>query len=170
VPVEHRVHRALGRDPDVAGHPPHQEFADLARAPVRLVALGRHDQPLHRLGQLVGIAHRPARPVGEGLDPVALVAIEDLVAGLARDAELPTHIAHAFPMEAGHSVALLQAARQSRAKKTAHAAEQNRPGVGGARSASKAKSSLIRIVVCGSGRRAKSISSARSIYIMRIGP
>ena len=61
VAVEHRVHRALGRDPDIAGQPPHQELADLPGAPVRLVALGRHDQPLQRLGQLVGMSRTGRR-------------------------------------------------------------------------------------------------------------
>ncbi|NRQ14617.1 hypothetical protein BHMPCIPO_01857 [Ensifer sesbaniae] len=33
------------------------------------------------------------------LQAVVLIAIEDLVAGLARDAELPAHIAHAFALK-----------------------------------------------------------------------
>jgi len=45
-------------------------------------------------GWLVGIAHRPPRAIRQGLQPMLLVAIEDLVAGLARYAELPTQMAH----------------------------------------------------------------------------
>ena len=88
MPVQHSVDRALGRNPEIAGQPSQKQFADLAGAPMRLVPLGRDDQALELSRQLVGEAHRPARPVGQGLEPMLLVALEDLVAGLARDAEL----------------------------------------------------------------------------------
>jgi len=38
-------------------------------------------------------------PVRQGLQPVLLAAIEDLVAGLARDPERPTHLAHTFALQ-----------------------------------------------------------------------
>ena len=57
--VEHGVDGALGGNPHVAGEPAHQELADLARAPMRLLAFKPDDQALDRLRQLVGIAHRP---------------------------------------------------------------------------------------------------------------
>ena len=61
------------------------------------------DQALDLLGQLVGVAHRPARAVAQGLEPMLLVAIEDLVAGLAGDAELPAHIRHRLTVQqTGH--------------------------------------------------------------------
>ena len=80
--------RALGRNAHIAVQAADQELADLARAPVRLVALEADDQALDLRRQLVGVAHRPARAVAQGLEAVLLVAVEDLVAGLARDAEL----------------------------------------------------------------------------------
>src|SRR3546814_5191465 len=46
VAVQHGVDRALGWHPHVAGQPPHQQLADLARAPVRLVPLEVDDQAL----------------------------------------------------------------------------------------------------------------------------
>jgi hypothetical protein len=82
VAVEDRMNSAPGRDPDVAIEPPDEEFADLAGAPVRLLALEPHDQALDRLRQLVGVTHRTARPVAQGRKPVLLVMIENLVAGL----------------------------------------------------------------------------------------
>jgi hypothetical protein len=85
---------ALGRDPDITRQATHQELPDLAGAPMGLVPLEPDDRALHLVRQLVGIAHRPARAIGQGLQPVLLVAIEDLVAGLARYAELPTQMAH----------------------------------------------------------------------------
>lgn len=47
--------------------------------------LGCHDRPLDLIGQLVGVAHRPPRAVGERLQAIILVAVEDLVTGLARN-------------------------------------------------------------------------------------
>src|SRR6516165_9165221 len=99
VPVQDRVDRALGRNADVAGQPPHQELADLARSPMRLLLLESDDQAFDLRRQLVGVANRPPRAIRQGLEPMLLVAIEDLVAGLARDAELPAHIRHRLALQ-----------------------------------------------------------------------
>jgi hypothetical protein len=56
VTVEHRRHRAPGRDPHVAGQLAQQQLPDLSGAPMRLGALEIDDQPLDLLGQLVGVA------------------------------------------------------------------------------------------------------------------
>ena len=61
--IENGVDRAFGWNPDIASKPPDQEFADFARAPMRLVALETEDQAFDLLRQLVGIAHRPPRTV-----------------------------------------------------------------------------------------------------------
>jgi hypothetical protein len=88
VPVgEHGVDHALGRNADVAVQSADQELADLAGTPMRLVTLGCDDQALNLARRLVGVANRPARTVGQGLETVFLIALEDLVAGLARNAE-----------------------------------------------------------------------------------
>ena len=76
-----------------------QQFADLAGPPVRLVALGADDEGLELGWELVGVADRPARAVGEGTGALLAVAGEQLVAGFAGDAELPTDIRHALPVE-----------------------------------------------------------------------
>jgi len=68
-------------------------------APQCCFALALDDQPLDRPGQLVGVSNRPARAVGERLGYFLSVAVPDLVASLARDAELAAHTAHAFPVE-----------------------------------------------------------------------
>jgi hypothetical protein len=94
VPVEHGMDRALGRNADIAIQPPDQELADLAGAPMRLVALEADDQAFDLGRQLVGIAYRSARAIAERLEAVLFVAVEDLVAGLARDAELPADLGH----------------------------------------------------------------------------
>ena len=99
VAVEHRMHGAPGRQAHVAGKLANEQFADFARAPMRLVALEIDDQPLHLVRQLVGIAHRPARAIGERLEPLIPIAIEDLVAGLAGNAEIAAHLAHALAVE-----------------------------------------------------------------------
>jgi len=94
VTVENGVDGAPGWHADVAVEPPHQQLAQLARAPMRLVLLQADDQALHLRRQLVGVAHRPPRAVGQGFQPMLLVTVEDLVAGLARDAEVFAHLTH----------------------------------------------------------------------------
>jgi hypothetical protein len=63
VAIENRMDGALGRNPDIAIEPPDQEFADLARAPVRLLGFQGDNQALDLLRQLVGVADRSTRPV-----------------------------------------------------------------------------------------------------------
>ena len=99
VAIEHRMNGALGGNPDVAVEPAHQQFANLAGAPVRLLALQPDDQGLELLRELVGVADRPPGAVAQRLQPVLLVAVENLVAGLAGDAELPAHLGHGFPIQ-----------------------------------------------------------------------
>src|SRR5262249_59468812 len=84
---------------DLCGVRSAQEFADYARAPMRLSLLEPNDQALHRLRQVVGVAHRPARAIAQRLEPVLLVTIEDFVAGLARDPELATDVRHRLAVQ-----------------------------------------------------------------------
>ena len=97
--VEDRMDGAFSRNPDITVEPPDQQFADLARSPVRLLGLEADNQALDLLRQLVGIAHRPPRAIAQRLKPVLLVAIENLVAGLAGYPELPAHVRHGFPVQ-----------------------------------------------------------------------
>src|ERR1700730_12763320 len=90
VPGAHGVDRALCPNADVAVQSADQELADLAGTPMGLVALGRVDQALDLPRQLVGVADRPGRAIGQGLETVFLVALENLVAGLGRNAERAT--------------------------------------------------------------------------------
>ena len=85
--MQNGVGDALGRNTHIAVQAADEQFADLARAPMRLLALERDDQALDLQGQLIGIAHWAARTVAQRFDTVIFVAGEDLVAGLARDAE-----------------------------------------------------------------------------------
>jgi hypothetical protein len=85
---------ASGGNAHVAGKPSDQELADLASAPMRLVALEGQDEAFDLLRELVGIAHRPPRPVVQSLDAVFLVAVEDFVTGLTRDAERTADLRH----------------------------------------------------------------------------
>jgi hypothetical protein len=71
----------------------------LCAPPVRLLALEPDDQAFDLLWELVGIAHRPAGPIAQGGQPALLVTIENLVAGLAGDAELPAHLGHGLPVQ-----------------------------------------------------------------------
>src|SRR5580700_8896906 len=99
VAVEHRVDGAFGGNLDVAIEPAHQQLADLAGAPVRLLALQSDDQGLDLLRELVGVTDRPPGTVAQGFKPVLPVAVENLVAGLARYAELPADLSHGLPIQ-----------------------------------------------------------------------
>src|SRR5215475_11472165 len=99
VPIEHRVDGALGRNPNIAIEAPNQELADLARAPMWLRGFELDNQGLDLSRQLVGIAYRAFGAVTQRLKPVLLVTVKDLVAGLARNAELPAHIRHRLPVQ-----------------------------------------------------------------------
>jgi hypothetical protein len=106
--IEDGVDGADRRHPHVAGQAAEQEFADLARTPVRLAAFEINNQALDLPRQLVGIAHRSARAVGRRLQSMFLIPIEDLIAGLARDAELPAQMAHLLALQqAGHETQAL---------------------------------------------------------------
>jgi len=90
---------AFGRNPDIAIEPPHQELADLARAPVRLLGLEADDQALQLFRKLIGVAHRSARPIAQRRQPMLPVTVENLVAGLAGYAEFPANIRHGLPVQ-----------------------------------------------------------------------
>jgi hypothetical protein len=79
--------------------PAHQRLADLAGAPVRLLVLQPDNQGLELLRELVGVAYWPPGAVAQRFQPVLLVAVENLVAGLAGYAELPADLGHGFPVQ-----------------------------------------------------------------------
>jgi len=81
--------RAFGRNPDIAVKTPEEELADLACAPVGLLSLQADNQGLDLGWQLIGVADRPPGAVAQRFEAVLLVAVENLVAGLAGDPELP---------------------------------------------------------------------------------
>jgi hypothetical protein len=66
---------------------------------MRLVALGADDQAFDLLWQLVRIPHGPAGAIIQGLLAVLFVAIEDLVAGFARDAEVAAQGRHGLTLQ-----------------------------------------------------------------------
>src|SRR5262249_18557625 len=63
------------------------------------VLLEAHDLGLDLERQLVSVAIRPARAVGEPVKAGLVVAPEDLVSGLARDAELAAQPCHFLPVQ-----------------------------------------------------------------------
>jgi hypothetical protein len=99
VAVQHGVDGALGRHANVLIEPTHQELADLARTPMRLLPLAGEDQRLDLWGKLVGVSNRAAASVVQGLEAAFLVPPENLVARLAGDAELATDIGHRFAVQ-----------------------------------------------------------------------
>src|SRR5690349_10741392 len=78
---------------------PPQLLADLRGAPARPLALEPNDQLLDLEGQLVGLPVGPARAIGQSLEPAVSIALENLVAGLARDFELAAQRRHLLAVE-----------------------------------------------------------------------
>src|SRR5262250_650506 len=79
---------AFGGKFDV-GEAAQQPLADFPSAPTGMLTLHVQDIVLHLKRELVGIAIGTSASVGEPVNAAFLIAIEDLVAGLARDPELP---------------------------------------------------------------------------------
>src|SRR5574338_1007076 len=99
VPVQNGMDGALCRNARVLVQAAHQELANLARAPMGFLALEVNDQAFDLRRQLVGVAHWPTRAIAQRLQPAVLIAIEDLVAGLARDSEFLANLCHRIAVE-----------------------------------------------------------------------
>src|SRR6267143_4961637 len=97
--IEHGVDGAAGGNLNLTGKATQQAFADLACAPVRLLAFEVHNGGLHLLGQLVAVTPGSARTVGQRFQTGFFVAVKDLVTGLARDSELSTESRHLLPVQ-----------------------------------------------------------------------
>src|SRR6202158_357109 len=96
---------AFGRDLDLR-EPADQALTDLTSTPAGVLALHVQDIVLHLKGQLMGIAIRTSASVRQPLNSALLVAIEDLVAGLAGNAELPAEFRHKFKSFVHHRTLL----------------------------------------------------------------
>ena len=83
----------FGRNGD-AGEPAGQTLSDLASTPTGVLMLHVQDVVLHLEREVIGVAIGTTAAVGQPLHPTFLVAIKDLVAGLAGDPELPAQFRH----------------------------------------------------------------------------
>jgi hypothetical protein len=84
---------AFGGDLDT-GESPDQALPDFTGAPGGVLTLNVEDIVLHLKGKLMGIATGTSAPIRQPLNPAFLVAIEDLVASLARNPELSAGFCH----------------------------------------------------------------------------
>jgi hypothetical protein len=91
--IEHGMDGAFGGEFDVR-EAAQQPLADLASAPAGMLILHVQDIVLHLKRELVGVAIRTTAAIGESLHPALLIAIEDLVAGFARNPEFPAQLRH----------------------------------------------------------------------------
>ena len=80
--VQNRMYRADRRGMDIRIKPC-QPFPYLRRSPVRELLLAAHDQRLDLNREPVGMSVGPPRAIGQPLQTAAVIAFEDLVAGLA---------------------------------------------------------------------------------------
>src|SRR5436309_7884823 len=76
-----------------------QPLADLASTPAGMLVLHIENVVLHLKRELVSIAIRTTATIGETLHTALLVAVEDLVAGLAGNAELAAQLRHRLTSE-----------------------------------------------------------------------
>src|SRR5688572_1051241 len=98
VTIEHGVDRADGWQV-WAGELLPELFADLGRAPARILPLQAYDRGFKRRRQPIRLPVRAVAPIAEGLDPAVFVAVKDFVAGLARNPELGAQRRHLFALE-----------------------------------------------------------------------
>src|SRR6266540_4077220 len=96
--IEHRVHGADRRNRDVAMEPP-ELLADLGCTPARSLTLELNDQLLDLERKLVSLPIRSSTAIGQSFKPAILVALEDLVAGLARNIKLAAQRRHFLAIE-----------------------------------------------------------------------
>src|SRR5688572_22900362 len=98
VTIEHGVDRADGWQV-WAGELLPELFADLGRAPARILPLQAHDRGFDRRRQPIRLPVRAVAPIAEGLHAAVLVAVEYLVAGLPRNPELGAQRRHLLALE-----------------------------------------------------------------------
>ena len=91
------MHGANGGRLDLTMQAP-QLLADLRCTPAGMLTLELDDQLLDLEGQLVGLPVGPTTAIGQPFE-AAVVALEDLVAGLARDIELAAQRRHLLPVQ-----------------------------------------------------------------------
>jgi hypothetical protein len=84
--IQNRMYRADRRGMDIRIKPS-QTFPYLRGSPMRSLLLASHDQRLNLNGELVGMPVGSPRAIRQPFHAATVVAIEDLVAGLPRDAE-----------------------------------------------------------------------------------
>src|SRR3981081_4955292 len=94
--VEYGMNRTGCRNLDGVWQLEQRAAADFLCTPIWLVALGGYDGRFDLLRQLVGVAERPPRAIGEALKAALLVSLEDFVTRLAGDAKLAAQGSHAF--------------------------------------------------------------------------
>src|SRR5439155_1453803 len=97
-PVEPRGHRTDRRQLHAWDLLP-EILPALGRAPARVLALQPDDRRLERRGQPIRLALRPPTAIGKRPEPAVFVALEDLIAGLERNAEGGAQRRHLLALE-----------------------------------------------------------------------
>src|SRR5215471_15850411 len=91
--IQDRMDRTFSRNCD-ARESAQQALSDFTGTPAGVLPLHVENIVLYLKRQLVRIVMGSTAAVGQPLHPTFLIAIEDLVTGLAGDAELPTQFRH----------------------------------------------------------------------------
>src|SRR6202171_5338386 len=100
VAIQHRMNGTFGRNLNT-GKSANQALANLTSSPGSVLALHVQDIVFHLKRKVMGIVTGTPAPVSQPLNATFLIAIEDLVAGLARDRELSAEFRHRLPGSPG---------------------------------------------------------------------
>src|SRR5581483_3801206 len=94
--IEHRMNGAAGRHFDCVRQPFQEALADLAGAPVGFLGLGGYNGRFDLFGPLIGIAEGAPGSIREPLQSAFLITLQELIASLAGNLELPAQCGHAL--------------------------------------------------------------------------
>src|SRR5579863_3286427 len=105
--IHDRVDGAAGRHTDIVGQLAQQPFPEFASAPSGPLATHGNDHGFELGRELVGIAVRGSRAVGQSLQPALFIPLINFIPGDPGDPELPAQRGHAFtvlePQHKAHS-------------------------------------------------------------------
>src|SRR6201998_4908314 len=80
-----------------SGKPADEPFADFSRTPAGVLSLHVQHIVFYLKGKFIRVSIRTSASIGEPLNAAFLVAIENLVAGLAGDPKLSAKFRHRLP-------------------------------------------------------------------------
>src|SRR6202165_183398 len=97
IAIQHRMNGAFGWDLDAAGESADETLADFASTPAAVLAFHVEDKILHLKRELMSITVGTPASIPQPLEAAFLIAIENLVTGLASNSKFPAKFRHRLP-------------------------------------------------------------------------